>query len=125
MKALWLRAVWTANRDELWATARYDLRLSDAEFSRLTLRQFVALQKRWNDAELRLDLRAGQMCVAIAAPWTEQRLDASDFYPSLKELEPMAMSDDEIMGFAEAMHNARKRQQDDPTHHEPAKEWPE
>ena len=81
----------------------------------------MALQKRWNDAELRLELRAGQMCVAIAAPWCETRLDASDFYPSLRQLEQQAMADDEIEGFIKAMHRARK-QNPEAAHYEPAKE---
>ena len=41
---------------ELWAIARYDLRLDEAEFWQLTPRQFVALQRRREEHYERLSM---------------------------------------------------------------------
>ena len=41
---------------ELWAIARYDLRLGESEFWQLTPRQFIALQRRKEEHYERLSM---------------------------------------------------------------------
>lgn len=72
----------------LWSTGRYDLRLSEKGFWRLTVRQFFAMWDRAEKAEQRADFRAGTIAAVIAnanrgkdqAPFR-----SSDFFPSLAD----------------------------------------
>lgn len=52
------------DRDKFWATARYDLGITDEEFRFLTPRQFIALHARMLECERR---RAGMLAEALTA----------------------------------------------------------
>jgi hypothetical protein len=70
----------------LWAIGRYELGLSEADFWRLTMRQFDALRKLAQDVQDRADIRAGLIAATIAncTPFKEARsFTPADFFPSL------------------------------------------
>ena len=74
---------------EMWAIARYDLKLSDREFLRMSLRQFRALTDRMDAKE-----RMRRYCfgvLACASSWSTKPLRPADFFPDLEE--PMMMPD--------------------------------
>lgn len=50
------------DQDKFWATARYDLGITDEEFQSLTPRQFIALHARMLECERR---RAGMLAAAL------------------------------------------------------------
>ena len=68
----------------LWAVARYDLRLTEEEFWRLTPRQFFALQDRWlNEVEIR-DYHAALVATILAnihRPKTKKPFKITDLMP--------------------------------------------
>src|ERR1035441_4743655 len=90
----------------MWGIARFDLGISRREFRRLTPRQFSALHDRWREKERREDLRAGVQC-AVSANFSmgkdpdRRALEPSDFFPSLAELEPEIMDDEQILASCE------------------------
>lgn len=83
----------------VWAIARFDLGLTDAEYFALAPLQFAALLERWLRRERRLDSRAGEIAAAIynAGPKkTEKPVVPSDFFGSLAKND--AQSADEMAG---------------------------
>lgn len=70
----------------LWASARFDLKLSDGEFHRLTFRELAALLERHTAQEQRADYRAGVVASILANQWRDKKHKAAkpaDFFPSL------------------------------------------
>lgn len=70
-----------------WSFARQNLRLTDAEFWRLTPREFRALADAWDDGEQAKDRRAATVCMVIAnvnrdADKKPEPFQISDFMPS-------------------------------------------
>jgi hypothetical protein len=51
---------------EMWAVARYDLRLSEKEFWGLTLKKFNCLLSRYFNFIERQDFHAGLICAVLA-----------------------------------------------------------
>jgi hypothetical protein len=81
----------------LWSVARYDLRLSSAEFYRLTPRQLDALIKRQEHGIRHSEFMLAQLtaCVAnFSMSHPKKPVDAKDFMPSewakVAEKEPKA-----------------------------------
>jgi hypothetical protein len=71
--------------ERLWSEARYDLRLSDAEFLALTPRQFSLLRKRRDAEHERQELLFGiisQNIVNFSMSRPKDPAKASDFMPS-------------------------------------------
>ncbi|HTF67030.1 MAG TPA: hypothetical protein VK638_30540 [Edaphobacter sp.] len=70
---------------QMWATARYDLHLSDDDFYALTPRQFDALLKRYKRATESNELLFAQLTSWIANTGfrsTEKPTTTEDFMPS-------------------------------------------
>ncbi len=88
----------------LWAFARYDLRLSDAEFWDLSFEQFNALAERYIQDQENQDLRAALICSLLANinRDTKKRrtpFEVKDFMPQRRPLKPKTdeqMKDDLI-----------------------------
>lgn len=72
---------------ELWAIARYDLKLSDREFWDLSADQFSALLKRRSIELERQDFHAAQICCTLANIFRDKKSKAyqpADFMPNPK-----------------------------------------
>ena len=72
---------------DLWAYAIYDLRLSDAQFWRLTLFEFNLLSKRHNAEIKRQQYQTGLICAVIANSnrGKGKALKPEDFMPKEKK----------------------------------------
>ena len=67
---------------DLWAIARYDLGIADAEFWGLTLKKFDALTRRCNEIEKRNDWRAAMICASIYEQNRDKKKRARPFTPA-------------------------------------------
>lgn len=80
-----------------WSFARQNLRLTDAEFWRLTPREFNALADRWTDDQKSQDRRAATICMVIAncnrdPKHKPQPFEVSDFMPQYGRQAPVEQS---------------------------------
>lgn len=69
---------------ECWTFARQNLRFTDAEFWRLTPREFHALSESWARAEEAQDRRAATVCMVVANCNRDEKtkpFSVSDFMP--------------------------------------------
>lgn len=82
------------------AIARYDLGLTEAEFWDLTPAQFVALNKRHLIHRQMDDYRSGVIAAVMCNLHRSKdspALQPSDFFSSLPEVKPKAMSGQQIL----------------------------
>lgn len=78
---------------ELWAFARYDLRLTDAEFWDLSFAQFNALTDRYIQDQENQDLRAALICSILANVNRDTKkrhkpFEPKDFMPQRRPTKP-------------------------------------
>lgn len=73
----------------MWSVGVYDLGLTDAQFWRLSLREFFYLMKRHNAEQERRDLRAALICSVIANvnrdPKKGKSYQPKDFMPKKRQ----------------------------------------
>lgn len=92
----------------LWALARYDFGLTDAEFWRLSWARFLALLDRLVDARRRADYRAGLITAAIhnLVPRKSGRLAKPEDFFDLPVPRARFRSPEEMLSVAEKMNAA-------------------
>ena len=62
-----------------WSFGIYNLRLSDGQFWRLTLKEFVWLTDRYRDEQEILDRRIGRICAMLAEPHRDKAKKSEPF----------------------------------------------
>lgn len=103
----------------MWAIARYDLGLSEAEFWQLTPRLFEELSDRWKAAQARADRRAGEVVAMLYNINRDRKADPrgkawDDWFPQEDRSEPQ--TDDQMfaaMKMLALMQRARLARQRD------------
>ncbi len=71
----------------MWATGRFDLRLTEDEFWHLTLKELNALITRFNKNEDWLNYRVGMICSVLSNIWRAKGAKIrtpQDFFPTGK-----------------------------------------
>ena len=91
----------------MWAIGRYDLRLTEDDFQRVSVRRFAALYDRFLSQKQHSDFMVGLLCSVTAnfsmgkVPGSEP-LQPDDFVPWLPEPEVELTTGDEIKAFIDA-----------------------
>jgi hypothetical protein len=83
----------------LWSHALIDLRISEAQFWRLTFRQLAELTGRFNQQRERQETLVGIIAATTAnysMAGTKEWMQPADFVPTLKRATQPEKSDDEI-----------------------------
>lgn len=85
----------------MWSFGRFNLRLSEADFGRLTLRQFNALAERYNDEQRRSDIRAASVVVKLHNLFCQDKISLDDLLGD----KPRAVTPDDSLAVLR-MYNA-------------------
>jgi hypothetical protein len=95
---------------DLWSYGRFNLSLSENEFWHLTLAQFYALRRCYQDNEEWLDYRSSQICAMVANTVPRKKgskvFSPKDFMPKTETQKHKRMTDEEMLSVVKRINKS-------------------